>query len=48
MISLINAHMAEEFPKQNISIDAHDLLNPFPTTEIQTNAALMQNEGYIN
>lgn len=47
VISKMNTHLEEEFPGQNLTIDANDLLNPFPSTEIQTNTALEQNPGYI-
>lgn len=47
VIDLMNDHLTEEFPGQSLTIDDHDLLNPFPSTEIQTNTALEQNPGYI-
>jgi len=46
-LSIMNAHLAREFPGNNISIDAHNLLAPLPDTEIQTNALATQNPGYV-
>ena len=47
-ISIMNANLAEEFPTENITIDAHDLLAPLPLTEVQTNTLATQNPGYVN
>lgn len=47
IINYMNTHLGKEFPGQNISIDKHDLLNPIPTTEVQTNSLLEQNPGYL-
>jgi len=46
-IDLMNANLAREFPGDNISIDAHDLLAPLPITEGQTNDLCVQNPGYV-
>jgi hypothetical protein len=46
-LSIMNAHLAREFPGNNISIDAHNLLAPLPDTEIQTNTLAKQNPGYV-
>ncbi|HVY74869.1 MAG TPA: RagB/SusD family nutrient uptake outer membrane protein [Puia sp.] len=45
-ISIMNANLAHEFPTENISIDAHNLVAPIPNTEIQTNTLATQNPGY--
>ena len=45
-ISIMNANLAHEFPGNNISIDAHNLLAPIPNTELQTNTLAKQNPGY--
>ncbi len=47
VISIMNAHLAQEFPSLNITIDAHDLLAPLPNTEGQTNTLVVQNPGYV-
>jgi len=47
-IALMNAHLAREFPANNISIDAHNLLAPIPNTETQTNTLMKQNPGYTD
>lgn len=47
-ISIMNANLAHEFPGNNISIDAHNLLAPIPNTELQTNTLAKQNPGYPN
>lgn len=46
-LSIMNANLAEEFPGDNIVIDAHNLLAPLPITEIQTNTLATQNPGYV-
>ncbi len=46
-ISLMNAHLAREFPTENITIDKHDLVAPIPLTETQTNTLAKQNDGYV-
>jgi starch-binding outer membrane protein, SusD/RagB family len=46
-LSIMNANLAEEFPGDNIVIDAHNLLAPLPITEIQTNTLAVQNPGYV-
>jgi hypothetical protein len=45
-VSLMNAHLTREYPGQNFQIDSHDLLNPIPVSEMQTNAKMEQNPGY--
>jgi len=47
-ISIMNTNLAHEFPGNNISIDAHNLLAPIPNTELQTNTLAKQNPGYSN
>jgi hypothetical protein len=46
-VSIMNTHLAQEFPTQSITIDAHDLLAPLPNTEGQTNKLVVQNPGYV-
>jgi hypothetical protein len=46
-ISIMNANMAEVFPGQNITIDAHNLLAPLPNTELGSNKLATQNPGYV-
>jgi hypothetical protein len=45
-ISIMNAHLANEFPGQNISIAENDLLNAIPVSELQSNSEIKQNDGY--
>ncbi|HEY4155717.1 MAG TPA: RagB/SusD family nutrient uptake outer membrane protein [Puia sp.] len=47
-LSIMNAHLAREFPANNIVIDAHNLLAPLPDAEVQTNALAEQNPGYVH
>ncbi len=46
-ISIMNANLAEVFPGQNITIDAHNLLAPLPNTELGSNKLATQNPGYV-
>ncbi len=46
-IQIMNANLAEVFPGQNISIDAHNLIAPLPNTEISSNKLATQNPGYV-
>lgn len=45
-IELMNNHLKREYPNSDFSFDEHDLLNPIPTTEIQSNPKIEQNQGY--
>lgn len=47
LVMYMNQHLQHEFPNQNLTIDQHDLLNPIPSTEIQTNSLIEQNQGYL-
>ncbi len=46
-ISIMNANLAEVFPGQNITIDAHNLVAPLPNTELGSNKLATQNPGYV-
>ncbi len=45
-VNLMNAHLASEYPNQHFEIDQHDLLNPMPVSEMQSNSAMEDNPGY--
>lgn len=45
-VKLMNAHLSREYPGQHFVIDANDLLNPIPVSEMQSNDKMEQNAGY--
>src|SRR5699024_1752958 len=45
-VNLMNAHLASEYPNQDFQIDQHDLLNPMPVSEMQSNSKMEPNPGY--